>query len=68
MVKGKHGGYGNKRRTRVICQDLRREERGSLCDAFMLFGDKGECFFCFVSLGDRHSDEETCVEGGEHDW
>ena len=46
---GKHGGYGNE---------------GSLCEAFFLFRDNGECFFSFVSLRNRQSDEETCVNGG----
>jgi len=43
---GKHGGYGNE---------------GSLCDAF-LFRDNAERLFSFVSLRDRQSDEETCVD------
>ena len=43
---GKHGGYGNE---------------GSPRDAFLLFRDNAECFFPFVSLRDRQSDEETCV-------
>ena len=50
---GKHGGYGNK---------------GSLCDAFLLFRDNAECLFSFVSLKDRQSDEETCVHGSENVW
>ena len=43
----KHRGYGNE---------------GSLCDAFILFGDNAKCFFSFVSLRDRRSDEEKCVD------
>ena len=50
----KHGGYGNER---------------SLCDAFLLFRDNVEFFFPFVSLRDRQSDEETCVDGsGNVGW
>ena len=36
---------------------------GSLCDAFLLLRDNAECFFPFVSLRDRQSDGETCVDG-----
>ena len=50
---GKHGGYGNE---------------GSIFDAFLLFRDNAECFFPFVSLRDRQSDEETCVDGGGNVW
>ena len=50
---GKHGSYGNK---------------GSLCDAFLLFRDNAECLFSFVSLKDRQSDVETCVDGSENVW
>ena len=50
---GKHGSYGNE---------------GSLCDAFLLFRDNAECFFPFISLRDRQSDEETCVDGGGNVW
>ena len=50
---GKHGGYGNE---------------GSLCDAFILFRDNAECSFSFVSLKDRQSDEETCVDGSGNVW
>ena len=46
---GKHGGYGYE---------------GSLCEAFLLFRDNVECFFSFVSLRNRQSDEEACVDGG----
>jgi len=45
---GKPGGYGNE---------------GSLCGAFLLLRDNAECFFPFVSLRDRQSDEEKCVDG-----
>ena len=41
---GKHEGYGNE---------------GSLCGVFLLFRDNAECFFLFISLRDRQSDEET---------
>jgi len=50
---GKYGGYGNE---------------GSLCDAFLLFRDSAGCFFSFVSLRDRQSDEEIRVEGSGSVW
>ena len=50
---GKHGGYGNE---------------GSLCDELLLFRDSAGCFLSFVSLRDRQSDEETCVERSGNVW
>jgi len=50
---GKHGGYGSE---------------GSLCDAFLLFRDNAKSFFLFVSLKDRQSVEETCVQGSGNEW
>ena len=50
---GKHEGYGNE---------------GSLCDVFLLFRDNAECFFSFVCLRDRQSDEETYVNGSGDRW
>ena len=50
---GKHEGYGNE---------------GSLCGVFILFRDNAECFFSFVSLWDRQSDKETCVDGSGNVW
>ena len=44
-VKGKHGSCGNEDRTRVGHWDQRPEERGSLCDAFLLLRDNSEYFF-----------------------
>ena len=49
----KHGSYGNE---------------GNLCDVFILFRDNAECFFSFVSLKDRQSDEGTCVAEGGNEW
>ena len=35
---------------------------------FFLFRDNTECFCSFVSLRDRQSDEETCVDGSGNVW
>ena len=54
LVDGyENGGYGNE---------------GSLCDTFLSFRDNAECFFPFVSLRERQSDEETCVDGSGNLW
>ena len=50
---GKHESYGNE---------------GSLCGVFLLFRDNAEYFVYFVSLRDRQSDEETCVNGSGNVW
>ena len=35
---------------------------------FILFRDDAECFFSFVSLRDRQSSEEICVDRSENVW
>ena len=50
---GKHRGCGNE---------------GSLCGAFLLFRDSAECFVSLVSLRDKQSDEEACVDGSANAW
>ena len=46
---GKHEGYGNE---------------GSFCGVFLCSEITQNVSFPFVSLRDRQSDEETCVDGG----
>ena len=54
-------GYGNR-------EHRSYGNEGSLCGVFILFRDNAECFVSFVSLRDRQSDEETCVDGSGNVW
>ena len=42
--------------------------KGSFCGVFLLFRDNAECFFPFVFLRDRRSDEETCMDESGNVW